>query len=106
MALQKMTSSVQRKGQVTIPQELRDVYNIQPGDQVYFKQSAEGILITTERLEQLAQFDQALDELSQLIAQKEAEEGSAPSIDQLIEEVRARRAQTLQAKYGFNPDET
>ncbi len=63
MARQKLASSVQRKGQVTIPQELREAFNIQPGDEVYFKQSAEGILITTEKLEKLARFNETLDEL-------------------------------------------
>lgn len=105
MALQSFKSSVQRKGQVTIPLELRKTLDIQPGDEVYFRQSANGILITTEKLERLARFNEALDELSALMAQLEAEDGEPPSLETLIEEVRERRAQLLVDKYGFAPDE-
>ncbi len=105
MARQKLASSVQRKGQVTIPQELREAFNIQPGDAVYFKRSDEGILITTERLEKLAQFNATLDELSALLAAKEAEEGTPPSLEALIEQVRAQRGPLLQEKYGLDPSD-
>jgi AbrB family looped-hinge helix DNA binding protein len=105
MALQKLSSYVQRKGQVTIPQELRDLFNIKPGDQIYFKQSEEGILITTESLERLAQFEEALAELSELMAQKQAEEGKMSSIEELIEEIRDQRSQTLKEKYGLDSDD-
>ena len=66
MALQNLSSYVQRKGQVTILQELQELFNIRPGDQIYFKQSTEGILITTERFERLAQFEETLAELSEI----------------------------------------
>lgn len=105
MALQKLSSYVQRKGQVTIPQELRDLFNIKPGDQIYFKQSEEGILITTESLERLAQFEEALAEMSELMAQKQAEEGKMSSIEELIEEIRDQRSQALKEKYGLDSDD-
>ncbi len=103
MSRQPLASSVQRKGQVTIPHPLREAFNIQPGDGVYFKRSDEGILITTEKLEKLAQFNATLDELSALLAEKEAEEGTPPSLEALIEQVRAQRGQLLQEKYGLDP---
>jgi len=106
MALQRVsqsfTSFVQRKGQVTIPLTLRKSLNIQPGDEVYLKQSENGILITTKNLERLARFNEALDELSDLIAQKEAEagDGELPSLAAVIEEIREQRTQILAEKYG------
>ena len=36
---------VNRKGQVTIPQELREKYDIQEGDAVQFREDERGILI-------------------------------------------------------------
>ena len=102
MAIQKLTSAVQRKGQITIPQPLREAFGIQPGDEVYFKRSADGILLTTEKLERLARFNETLDELSALVAQKEGEQGE-PSLESLIEEVRARRSQLLEEKYNLAP---
>ncbi len=67
MEMKKLSSSVQRKGQVTIPLELREVFNIQPGDEVYFRSLPEGILITTEKLERLARFNETLEEVNALL---------------------------------------
>ncbi len=103
MALQSLTSSVQRKGQVTIPLELRKDLDIQPGDEVYFRRSEEGILITTEKQERLTRFNETLDELSEAIAEKEGND--APSIEALIEEIRNNRGQILAEKYEIAPDD-
>lgn len=100
MAIQKLSSAVQRKGQITIPQPLREAFGIQPGDEIYFKRAADGILLTTEKLERLARFNETLDELSALVAQREGEQ-EAPSLDALIEEVRAQRSGLLEEKYNL-----
>ncbi len=92
---------MQRNGQVIIPHELREVFNIQPGDVVYFKRSEEGILITTEKLETLARFNETLTEVSALLAKKEAEGGAHSSLEALIEDVRAKQGQLFQQKYGL-----
>jgi AbrB family looped-hinge helix DNA binding protein len=54
-----MTSvRVQAKGQVTIPKEIRDKLNIEPGDLVVFVDTADGVLVkpaavmTDEKLRQ------------------------------------------------------
>lgn len=104
MALQSLTSSVQRKGQVTIPLELRKDLDIQPGDEVYFRRSEEGILITTEKQERLTRFNETLDELSVAIAEKEGSDAS--SIEALIEEIRNNRSQILAEKYEKEPKPT
>lgn len=104
MALRKLSSAVQRKGQVTIPQEMREAFDIKPGDEVYFRISADGILLTTERLERLAQFNETLDELSAMLAEREEEEETR-SLEGIIEEVRMRRAQILKEKYGLTIDD-
>ncbi len=103
MRRQTLASSVQRKGQVTIPQPLREAFSIQPGDEVYFKRSEEGILITTEKLEKLARFNATLDELSALLAEKEAEGGAPSSLEALIEDVRAQRGTLLNKNYVLDP---
>jgi len=97
----KRSSSVQRKGQITIPLELREEYNIQPGDEVYFANSPEGILITTEKLEKLARFNETLQELKILLAEKEKEDGKSYTLDELIESGREIRGQILKEKYGL-----
>jgi AbrB family looped-hinge helix DNA binding protein len=43
-------SRVQRKGQVTIPQELRERHGIQEGDFVAFTETDAGILITPQKV--------------------------------------------------------
>ena len=37
-----MPTSVTRKGQVTIPKQLRDAMNIQPGSKVFFEPNKDG----------------------------------------------------------------
>jgi len=102
MAMQKYSSSVQQKGQVTIPLAMREALNIKPGDEVYFRRSPEGILITTESLERLARFNETLDELSRIIAEREKEQGSDGSLDDILDEIRERRAEILKDKYGID----
>ena len=40
-------STVQKRGQITIPSDLRAEFGIEPGDQVAFVRTQDGILITT-----------------------------------------------------------
>jgi bifunctional DNA-binding transcriptional regulator/antitoxin component of YhaV-PrlF toxin-antitoxin module len=84
----------------TIPLAIREEFGIKPGDEVYFRRSPQGILITTERLERLLRFDETLDELSQLLAEREQEEDF--SIDVIFDEIRERRAEILREKYGID----
>jgi AbrB family looped-hinge helix DNA binding protein len=98
--MQRFSSSVQQKGQVTIPQAIRDAFDIKPGDEVYFRRSPQGILITTEKLERLLRFDETLDELSRLLAEREQEEDF--SLDVVFDEIRERRAEILREKYGVS----
>lgn len=39
------TTRVTKKGQVTIPKELREEYGIEPGDEVVWRDSDEGIVV-------------------------------------------------------------
>lgn len=101
MEIKKLSSSVQRKGQVTIPQSMRDAFGIRPGDEVYFRRLPEGILITTEKLERLAHFDETLAELSNLLAKKEEARGGPVELDDLLERIRERREEIVKEKYGL-----
>lgn len=40
-----MSVRVQAKGQVTIPKEIRDKLNVQPGDLVVFVETDEGVMV-------------------------------------------------------------
>jgi AbrB family looped-hinge helix DNA binding protein len=39
------TTRITRKGQTTIPQELRERYGLEPGDTVVWKESDEGLVV-------------------------------------------------------------
>jgi AbrB family looped-hinge helix DNA binding protein len=101
MTIKKFSSSVQQKGQVTIPLAMREVFNIRPGDEIYFRSSPQGILITTEELERLAGFDETLDELSQFLAKREGDQQGSYAFDAVLEEIREKRSELLKEKYGI-----
>lgn len=100
--MRRLSSSVQQKGQVTIPLEIREAFNIHPGDEVYFRSSPQGILITTEELEKLAKFDEILDELSQLLVDREKEDAFSYSLDDIMETLREKRTKILKEKYSLD----
>lgn len=102
MTMQRYSSSVQQKGQVTIPLAIREALNIKPGDEVYFRQSPDGILITTERLERLARFNETVEELGTLLAEIEGEQAAQVSLETIFEEIRERRVEVLKEKYGID----
>lgn len=83
-------SRVQKKGQVTIPLELRAKLGIEEGDMVTFTETSDGILICTQE----TQLMRALDELG-------AELRSAGiTLEELIESGREGREGIMREKYG------
>jgi AbrB family looped-hinge helix DNA binding protein len=59
-------SRVQRKGQVTIPQEMRLRYGLKEGDLVAFTETEQGIVITPQKVvpaEPLEKLDRVMREL-------------------------------------------
>jgi len=83
-------SRVQKKGQVTIPLELRTKMGIEEGDVVTFSETPDGILISSQE----AKVMRALDELGDILR----EEGV--TLDDLIESGRQIREEIAREKYG------
>lgn len=83
---------VQEKGQVTIPQEIRQKLNLKKGDLVTFVETTEGVLLVP--VEVVA--SQALDRIGQALQTR------GVSLDELIERSRENRAARIKEEYGVD----
>lgn len=100
MPIQK--SVVQKRGQVTIPSGLRRDFGIEPGDEVVFRRTDEGILITTDKADKIARLNQLLDEMNQILREQEQERGKPYALEELLEDVRQHRGRIAREKYGLD----
>ena len=86
-----MSVRVQAKGQVTIPKEIRDKLNVQPGDLVVFVETDEGVMVkpaavmTDEHLRQ--EVTAVLRSIRESFADYSAEEIDA-LVDEALRETR------------------
>ena len=86
-----MSVRVQAKGQVTIPKEIRDKLNVQPGDLVVFVETDEGVMVkpaavmTNEHLRQ--EVTAVLRSIRESFADYSAEEIDA-LVDEALRETR------------------
>jgi AbrB family looped-hinge helix DNA binding protein len=94
-------STVQKKGQVTLPTEIRRELGIKPGDEVVFELVEEGILIKPEKIKRLERLNQLLVEMNQILKEEEAARGEPLSLEEMIEGVREERGKILKEKYGL-----
>ncbi len=94
MATTPFFSRVQRKGQVTIPQELREKYGIAQGDFVSFRVTEEGILISPQEIVVRSLFEKMGTMLK--------EEGI--TLEQLMEDGRDIRGEIVKEKYGLSDE--
>ena len=94
MALSQKYSRVQKKGQVTIPVEMRDKLGLKEGDLVAFTETDDGILIS--RQEVLAM--RALDRIGALLKEQ------GVSLDELMESGREERSKIIKEKYGLSEE--
>lgn len=94
MALSQKYSRVQKKGQVTIPVEMRDKLGLKEGDLVAFIETDEGILIS--RQEVLAM--RALDRIGAVLKEQ------GISLDELMESGRDERGKIIKEKYGLSEE--
>jgi AbrB family looped-hinge helix DNA binding protein len=76
MANEQKLSRVQKKGQVTIPIEIRDRLGIQEGDLVAFVETEQGVLITRQGID----------------------------LDDLIESGRQIRGDLIKERYGLSDE--
>lgn len=91
MATTRRYSRVQKKGQVTIPAEMRERLGLREGDWVAFVETEAGILISPQ--EMLAM--QALDQIGAALKEQ------GVSLEDLIESGREERAAIIKEKYGL-----
>jgi AbrB family looped-hinge helix DNA binding protein len=100
MARQK--SVVQKRGQVTIPSDLRRDLGIEPGDEVVFRRTEEGILITTEAAAKLARLNQLLLEMNELLEERGRERGQPYTPEEMLAGIREERGKILKEEYGLD----
>lgn len=91
MTTSQKYSRVQKKGQVTIPAELRDKLGLKEGDLVAFIETDDGILISPQEV--LAM--RALDRIGAALKEQ------GISFDELMESGREERGKIIEEKYGL-----
>lgn len=84
-------SRVQKKGQVTIPIEIRDKLGIQEGDLLAFVETDEGILITRQEIAAM----RLLNQIGQALKEKGID------LEELIESGRELRGELIKETYGL-----
>jgi AbrB family looped-hinge helix DNA binding protein len=94
MAIQQKYSRLQKKGQVTIPVEMRDRLGLKEGDLVAFIETENGILISPQEV--LAM--RALDRIGAALKEQ------GISLDELMESGRAARSKIIEEKYGLTEE--
>ena len=85
----RRTYTIQENGQVTLPAEWREKYNIKKGDVVSFEETESGLLITPQRLMAMS----LLNEIEQTL------ESKGVSLEDLLENAEAIREQIYRQKY-------
>ena len=90
MARQKL-SIVQKKGQVTIPVEIRKKWGLKEGDYVAFTETEYGVMITPGEV--LAM--EALDRIGEALKER------GLSLEEVLESSREIRGQLVEAEYGI-----
>ena len=88
-------STVQEKGQVTIPADIRSKLGLKKGDLVAFIETDQGVLISPQELIATA----ALDRVGRIL------EGKGVSLEDLMESGRQIRGTLLKEAYGLNTEE-
>ena len=94
MAQQVKLATVQKRGQVTIPIELRQKLGIEEGGIVAFIETEEGILISPCQV-------LAMDALDRI---GEALKKQGITLEELIESGREIRGRIIEEEYGLKPE--
>ena len=95
-------STVQKRGQITIPSDLRADFGIEPGDQVAFVRTQDGILITTLEDQKVVRLRRLLAEMKSILQEQQEVEGKSYTLEELIEAGRDIRGEILKEKYGLD----
>jgi antitoxin PrlF len=84
-------SAVQKKGQITIPAEIRRKWGLRKGDLVAFVETEAGIVIAPQEVIAM----EALDQIGKILREK------GVTIEELIESGREIRGKTLEEEHGL-----
>ena len=87
-------STIQEKGQVTIPADLRKKLDLRKGDQVVFTETEEGILISSREAAAI----KALEKLSLMLREK------GLTLEELTESSEAVRTDLVKEMYELDPN--
>jgi AbrB family looped-hinge helix DNA binding protein len=93
---------VQKRGQITIPSDLRAEFGIEPGDQVAFVRTPDGILITTLEDQKVVRLRRLLAEMKSILQEQQEVDGKSYSLEELIESGRDIRGEILMEKHGLD----
>lgn len=88
----KRIYTIQENGQVTLPAEWREKYDLKKGDAVTFMETEQGLLVLPK---QTLIFD-VLDEIGEALKAKSV------TLDEMIARGRDIRAQMLKEQYGID----
>lgn len=88
-------STIQEKGQVTIPADLRKKMGLKKGDQVAFTETDEGILISSREMVAM----KALEKLGAMLKEK------GITLEELMESGQEIRGDLVKEMYGLDPTE-
>jgi AbrB family looped-hinge helix DNA binding protein len=94
MAEQVKLATVQKRGQVTIPIELRRRFGIEEGGVVAFVETEEGILIFLREVLAMG----ALDRIGEVLKER------GITLGELIESGREVRGQIIEKEYGLSAE--
>lgn len=93
--MSKKTYVIQERGQITLPKEFREKYGLKKGDEVVFRETEEGLLISPREAEMM----KLLDELGEALRKK------GITLEDLMESGREIRSDLLKSMYGLEPDD-
>jgi antitoxin PrlF len=94
MAEQVKLATVQKRGQVTIPIELRRKFGIEEGSIVAFTETEEGILISPREVLAMS----ALDRIGEVLRER------GITLEELIESGREVRGRIVEEEYGLSTE--
>jgi len=94
MAEQVKLATVQKRGQVTIPIELRRRFGIEEGGVVAFVETEEGILISPREVLAMG----ALDRIGKVLKER------GITLEELIESGREVRGRIIEEEYGLSAE--
>lgn len=95
MTTKLKVSRLQERGQVTIPQEIRQKLGLAPGDLIAFVETERGILISPQEMVAA----DALDKMGALLKEK------GITLEEWIEAGREIRGELIEQEYGLSEEQ-